>query len=342
MAVKVAPPHPETTAPHKPSPRHTYRLLYLFLLVPIGAIILIVVQAVLTNGILAALDPTELSKTTLGQLATQHPYLFWLGVALCASLALVGWQLDTHSPTHKKWGLTYAVATKRRKMPLSIAERTQIQLAATHHPGPGDADAWFHRGLELARQDRYREALAAFEQAIRLNPNHVGAWLGKGTVLALLGRYQEALAAFEQAIRLDPNDSDAWLAKGLALAELGRYQEALAAFEQAIRLNPNDAETWANKGLALGELGRHQEALAAFEQAIRLNPNDANAWLNMGVALGYLGRYQEALAAFEQAIRLDPNDAVAWYNKGLMLDKLGRHREARAAYARARELGWRG
>jgi tetratricopeptide (TPR) repeat protein len=92
-------------------------------------------------------------------------------------------------------------------------------------------------------------------------------WLDKGNALRNLKRYEEALAAYEQAIRLDPNFADAYYNKGIALNELKRHEEALAAYEQAIHLNPNDAYAYNGKGIALRDLKRYKEADQAFEKA---------------------------------------------------------------------------
>jgi tetratricopeptide (TPR) repeat protein len=95
-------------------------------------------------------------------------------------------------------------------------------------------------------------------------------WLKEGTTLHDLKRYQEAIAAYEQAIRLDPNDAVTYRSKGVALHDLKRYQEALAAYEQAIRLDPNDTRAYNNIGDALLGLKRYQEAEQAFEKARQL------------------------------------------------------------------------
>jgi len=47
---------------------------------------------------------------------------------------------------------------------------------------------------------------------------------------------EEALAAYEQAIRLDPNYTYAYYGKGFVLNELKRYKEAEQAFEKARQL----------------------------------------------------------------------------------------------------------
>ena len=95
-------------------------------------------------------------------------------------------------------------------------------------------------------------------------------WLEEGNRFGDLKQYSEALAAYEQAIRLDPNDAVAFATKGYALYELKRFEEALAACEQAIRLDPNYAVAYQNKGKALNGLNREEEAQWAKEKASQL------------------------------------------------------------------------
>src|SRR5947209_2550827 len=54
-------------------------------------------------------------------------------------------------------------------------------------------------------------------------------WLLEGNALKDLKRYEEALAAYEQAIRLDPNFAMTYRGKGIVLIGLKRYEEALVA-----------------------------------------------------------------------------------------------------------------
>ena len=95
-------------------------------------------------------------------------------------------------------------------------------------------------------------------------------WIEEGNRFGDLKQYSEALAAYEQAIRLDPNDAVAFATKGYALNRLKRFEEALAACEQAIRLDPNYAVAYQNKGKALNGLNREEEAQWAKEKASQL------------------------------------------------------------------------
>jgi tetratricopeptide (TPR) repeat protein len=95
-------------------------------------------------------------------------------------------------------------------------------------------------------------------------------FLTKGIGLAEQGKYDEAIKAFDEAIRLNPSDAMAWNNKGLALYAQGKYDEAIKSYDEVIRLKPDYAEAWYNKGLALQALGRNTEAEAAFAKAREL------------------------------------------------------------------------
>jgi len=60
--------------------------------------------------------------------------------------------------------------------------------------------------------------------------------LEEGVTLSDFKRYEEALAAYEQAIRLDPTNADFYYMKGNVLRDLKRYKEAEQAFEKASQL----------------------------------------------------------------------------------------------------------
>jgi len=170
--------------------------------------------------------------------------------------------LNPHLPAHIEHSILTAMAKEREARHADVATfLTSFQKTAQE---------WLVEGNSLYQCKLYEEALAAFEQAIRLNPNYAKAYTGKGIALGKLKRYQEELTAYEQAIRLDPNYVKAYNNKGAVLNDLKRYQEALAACEQAIRLDPNYVKAYYHKGLALDALGRKSEAQQAYAKAKQL------------------------------------------------------------------------
>ncbi|MEM4160907.1 MAG: tetratricopeptide repeat protein [Thermoplasmata archaeon] len=203
---------------------------------------------------------------------------------------------------------------------------------------PQRAEIWYNKGNALYNIGRYEDAILAYDRALTLNPDIAEAWNNKGLILYNLKRYEEALDAYSEAIKLNPKYAEAWYNKGNALFGLKRYEEALDAYEMALRFNPNLAEALNNKGLTLYKLQRYDDALGAYTKAVDLNPGYADAWYNIGVVLTELERYEEAVTAFDKAIELNPGFGEAWNNKGLALYELGRYDEALTAYNTAISL----
>ncbi len=171
------------------------------------------------------------------------------------------------------------------------------------------AAQWLQEGNKLLETRNYPQALAAYEQALLLNPND---------------------AAYKRALSLNPNDAIATSDIGLLSRNAGQYEEGLAMYERALLLDPNDATTYNRKGEVLGLLERYEEALAAYERALFLDPQDAEASSGKGEMLSHLKRYEEALAACEQSLRLDPYYYYTYTRKKWVLGKLGRDEEAKA------------
>jgi protein O-GlcNAc transferase len=194
------------------------------------------------------------------------------------------------------------------------------------------------RGAILARLQRPGEALAAYDDALRLAPDLAEVHLNRGVILRDKGRLEEALAAYNEALRLRPDLAEAHVNRGNTLLSMGQPEEALAAYDKALRLRPNSASVHLNRGVILKGLGRWDDALAAYDEALRLRPDHAEAHLNRGNLMMRLGHPRSALAAFDEVLRLRPELAQAQLNRGNALMSIGRLGEALAAYGEALRL----
>ncbi len=234
------------------------------------------------------------------------------------------------------------------------------------------AAAWFGKGYSLSSDSEYEEAIKAYDEALKLNPDLAAARFLKARALYEVGRYDESIIAVQAALRIDHNCSSAWnhlgasLAmqnknneavdaydksldldaefasawgnKGYALMSLGKYEESVQSFEQGLKLNAKNAFAWNGMGQSLDALNRYDEALQAFDKAIELNPEYSEPWSNKGKVLYELNKYEDAIEACEEAIRMDKNYSTAWNNKGAALAALGKYGDAVAAYDEALRL----
>ena len=65
------------------------------------------------------------------------------------------------------------------------------------------------------------------------------------------GRLDEAVAQYEQALRLNPDNGGTHNNLGAALSAQGRTTEAIAQYEEALRLMPGNAEIHFNVAMTL-------------------------------------------------------------------------------------------
>ena len=193
-------------------------------------------------------------------------------------------------------------------------------------------------GNLLRRQGRVPEAIAHFEEALRLNPGLADAHNNLGIALAELGHAPEALAEFKRAVALKPDFTKAHTNLSNALRMDGRLPEAIAEGEEAVRLTPDYAGAQDNLGVALADAGRLPEAIVHYREAVRIDPDFPEAHYSLGVALAETGQVPPAIGEFEAAIRLKPNYADAHYNLGQILRSLGREREGMAELQEAERL----
>jgi Flp pilus assembly protein TadD/uncharacterized membrane protein YhaH (DUF805 family) len=154
---------------------------------------------------------------------------------------------------------------------------------------PGNARAHNNLGIALEkRPGREKDAIAQYEEALRINPDYALARNNLGNSLASIpGRLPEAIAQFQEAIRLDPGYAEAHDNLGNAWEKTpGRRDQAIAEYREALRLQPTYAEAHSNLGDALARIpGREAEALAEYREALRLMPDFEPARMGLGALL---------------------------------------------------------
>jgi tetratricopeptide (TPR) repeat protein len=187
-------------------------------------------------------------------------------------------------------------------------------------------------GNALLNLGRPEEALATFEKAVQLKPDHPTSWRNLGIALADVGRSEDAILSFQRALGLNPGDWAAADKCGSILFSLGRMEEALNYLDRSDKLLPNQAPILQKRAIALYGLNRLEEALTEIKRAHELEPGNADICNSVGVFLRRLGREEQALAWFDRALEIRPNSIAARSNKSFALSQLHRFADAIAVY----------
>ncbi len=236
------------------------------------------------------------------------------------------------------------------RIPSIVALSAAVLLSAgafAYYGHDGRLDAALGRGLLHEAAGAERELLAVINE----NPFDIEGWTKLGDFYQENGRLREALEAYETAIRHSDGDPDLALRTIPVLLRLERVDEAESRAQAVLARRPGSSETykllgWIRIRRATGESpGRPgpdaallEEARRHFFEAFRIRPGDAEAFLGLAAAARFSDDDREALRLLQNALALDSESYWTWQNLGDVYASLRRDSEARAAYVQAARL----
>lgn len=135
---------------------------------------------------------------------------------------------------------------------------------------PKDAEAAFKISVLLEEVQQWQKAAAGYEYTLQLKPDFAFAQYRRGWCLAGLNKFDEALAAHQQALKVVQTvyfkralrPAQAHYAVGWDLFNQQRYSEAVEHFTWAINAEPNFQEARYEIARVLLAQSKVQEALA--------------------------------------------------------------------------------
>jgi tetratricopeptide (TPR) repeat protein len=189
-------------------------------------------------------------------------------------------------------------------------------------------------GWCYAKQDKLREAVDAFDQAIALAPSQESCYLDLGTVLIDHQRNDVAQELAKKTVEQFPNSFRAYMMRGITEAYVGYLTDAIKSLGRAVELNPDSPE--ANYDLAMAEsaAGFTQEATATLERGTNRFPKDAPHFQEYAAFLvdlaegGDAAAETRAISALKNAISLDSSLPEPHYLLGRLDLKDGKADEA--------------
>jgi len=136
----------------------------------------------------------------------------------------------------------------------------------------GTADAFHRAGFTLMEQGAYKRAVAAFLQALALNPRRDNSNFNIGACYEYLGMYDEAARYYRRERDVDPDDDDVPYRIGRVLLKQGKFAAARAVLEEAVASRPTVRELVC-LGRALEGMGMGDAARRAYDNALGLDPD---------------------------------------------------------------------
>jgi Flp pilus assembly protein TadD len=126
---------------------------------------------------------------------------------------------------------------------------------------------------------------------------------------------EEAVQAFQEAVKLDPDLAEAHFRLGLGYEALGKREESEAEYKKAVETykkyledHQDDSEVHYDLGQTYAGLGQYSEAIREYRLATKLKEDDPDIYYDLGVAYTKLAQYDAAAAAFSKSLEIDPEN----------------------------------
>lgn len=258
-------------------------------------------------------------------------------------------------PGHAGHSLTVAEILRS----LDRSDEALAALDRAHEVDPSSGLYIYRRALLRRARGEAEEALADLERAREVDGGMAEVsdfHQSRALILEDLGRYREAIAAWDRSMALDPDnltlpamrgDSYRLLAGqiGLDTAEGGQaLDRALEDLDRTLAAHPDHAFAHGVRGGVLVMLDRPEEGLEALERAMELDPDNRYArdqWIaalfRRGEALRVDRRLEEAERDLVRALELDDENVLAMGSLGAVYVDTQRPAEAEAVLSRALE-----
>ncbi len=226
-----------------------------------------------------------------------------------------------------------------------LDELGQRELAAETYARVPAEDPNFHmaeigRAEAIYALDRKEEALGILGTLSRTHAEQSAVFLALGDMLRREERFKDAADAYQNAIDLTPNPEQRhWVlfySLGVSYERTSDWEKSEQNFRRALELYPDQPQVLNYLGYSLVDRGEKlEEALEMIQRAVAARPDAGYIIDSLAWAYFRLGRYQDALEPMERASLLEPVDPVVTDHLGDVYWENGRKLEARFQWRRA-------
>jgi tetratricopeptide (TPR) repeat protein/peroxiredoxin len=181
-------------------------------------------------------------------------------------------------------------------------------------------NAWNNLGLLATREGRTAEAIPYFQEALKLNPDHLVALDNLGNAYRQQKQWNEARSVLERAVKVGAQDPEVNYSLGMVFAQLDDTERAFEYLRRALTFRPAYPEALNNLGVLYLRTQRRDEAVASFEKCIRVAPAFDQAYMNLARVYAVEGVPDKARAVLLELLKQHPDHPPAQK----MLEQLSR------------------
>jgi tetratricopeptide (TPR) repeat protein len=186
-----------------------------------------------------------------------------------------------------------------------------------------------YRAVPMSDTDKARvdAALTEYLASIQSRPDQWASHYNLGNAHLSLGNPRQAVVAYDTALKLDPRAVPAMVNQAMAHARLGETKKADESLQKALKVAPANAAANFNMGLSKAEQKDLKGAEKHLKAALKADPQMAQAAYNLCVITAK-DRLDEAVAWCRKAAELRPQEPRYAYTLAFYLNQTENRDEA--------------
>ena len=210
--------------------------------------------------------------------------------------------------------------------PTSIRDKLREMMQAPEASVIKETRISLEEGLGLLEKKEYEKALAVFEKLVTEGES-AEVYYNIGYIKTAQEKYHDALVAFQKATELDRLFAKAYEAMGRIYHKLGRGKDAERFLQKAadiyldkentadaeeilneiLEIRPDTINVYNSLGVLYRKKGDFKRALSSYRKALRIHPDQPQIYYNMGRLWLEMKDIGHAEEQFRKALVFDPD-----------------------------------
>ncbi len=189
---------------------------------------------------------------------------------------------------------------------------------------PGDPSVYNSLALAAIAENKTDEALASFENALRVDATNSGALNGMLTLYARNKEVDKAHARIDQLLSSYPNSATLHYYKAQAYGFQGNNSGAEAELRKSLDIDPNYLASYSALGALFTNLKQEDRAIAEYKKILAIRPDNATVYTLIGMLEYSRQNYDAAIDSYRKALDIDQNAIFAANNLSWVYAETGK------------------